>query len=81
MGVDAKKFLALKKKAERLQREVDESQGALKQCLRVLKEEYGCDSIEEAAALIKKKTKALKVLEAEEAEALASFEKKWEGKL
>ena len=46
------KLTKLKKKAEAAQREADKAQGALEQILSQLKEEFKCDSLEDAEYLL-----------------------------
>jgi hypothetical protein len=81
MASDLKDLLTLKRKVEDLKREADKASGAFEQNMKRLKDEHGCDTLEEAEKLLKKKKR-----EAEEAgtsfeTSLAEFNKKWEGKL
>ena len=75
------KLSKLKKQAESAQREADKAQGALEQILSQLKEDFDCETLEDAETLLdklgeKERTKA----EAFDT-ALAEFEEKYGDKL
>lgn len=67
----------LRKKVDALQRDSDRAQGVLDQTLKQLREEFGCDSIEEGEKLLKKLEKKEASARAAFEEALAEFEEKW----
>jgi len=52
MAVTVEEFQRIKKKVESLQQEVSEAKGVLQTHLAKLKEEFECDSVEEAEALL-----------------------------
>jgi hypothetical protein len=67
---DVSEYEKLKKKAERLRQEADRAAGARDAALKTLKDEFGCDSIEAAAAMLEK-------LKSEEARVAAEFEQEF----
>jgi len=81
MTVDLRRYEQLKQKVDQYQREADRAAGALAQLLERLKEEFGCDSIEEAEKLARKLKKERDKTEKEFAEALEEFETEWGGEL
>jgi len=68
---------SLSKRIETLKQEQAEARGAQKAVLKTLKEDFGISSVEEARALLKKKTVKLQKMETELEERLAAFEKKY----
>ena len=77
MTVDLQEFNKLKSQVERLQRTADKAQGALEQAMEILKEEFGCDSVEEAKDLAEKYRKEARVLKEKFEEAETEFTEKW----
>jgi hypothetical protein len=75
--MEADEFIRLKRKAESLQRQAAEAQGALKQLLAGLKERYGVDSLEAGAKLLKRKERLQKEAEERRDEALRTFREKY----
>jgi hypothetical protein len=69
---------ALKAKTEKLQREKDQAEGALKQSLRRLKEEFDCDSVEETQKLLCKLEGDEEAAQRNFDKAFAKFEKEWD---
>lgn len=57
------KAAKLKKHLQRIEQEQSRAQGALDHILQTLKSEFGCDSVEEAEALLKDKQQQAKKLE------------------
>jgi CTP-dependent riboflavin kinase len=47
-------FTALQRKVEKLKKEKDKAEGAYEECLRRLKDEFGCDSLSDAESLLLK---------------------------
>lgn len=80
MAIDVAQYNVLKKKAADAKSEADRAEGALQAKMRQLKDEFGCDSISVAEALLVEKNKALEAAEAEYGQKLAEFQEKW-GKL
>lgn len=76
-----KKYLALKKRVETLQREADEAQGAYKQVLKDLRDNHGCESIEEAERKAKRLLKEIADLEAQFEASLTKLQTDWGDKL
>jgi hypothetical protein len=66
--VDPKKYLALKNKVSQLEKEVEQSKGALKAIKTQLKKDFGCQTIQAGQTLLRK-------LEKQEREATIKFEK------
>ncbi len=77
MTLSMEEFNALKSKVESLQRKADKAEGALEQTMAILKEEYSCDSIEEAAELAEKFREEADTLEARFEKAESTFDDKW----
>jgi len=71
----------LKSKVERLARERDKAAGALEQSLRLLKEQFGYSSVEEAEKGLKRLSVQVKDASESFQAAMEAFQKKWEGKL
>lgn len=70
-------YQALRSKAERLRREAEKAEGSLETLKKRLKEEYGLDTLEAAAAKIKELTETVKKAEETYTEKLAAFEEEW----
>jgi hypothetical protein len=60
---DIKRFIELKEKVARLERESERASGALGQLMQQLKEEFDCESVEEAKRLEKKLCREQNTLE------------------
>lgn len=71
------KFQELKEKVETKRREAERAEGALEVSMKRLKEEFECDTIEEAKALFKKQKKELERDEKEFKKKLKEYEDKW----
>ena len=67
----------LKGKVESLQREADKAAGQFEACKKRLKDEFGCDSLKEAEALLEKMTRETQGLEKEVEQALEKFKKEY----
>lgn len=70
-------YTRLRSEAARLGREADRAAGALGQLLTRLREEFGCDSLEEGRALLTELEGESAGLETEYTEASARFEAEW----
>lgn len=81
MTIGMKEFNELKAQAENCQRKADKAQGALDQTMKVLKDDYGCDNIEEAKELVKKETRETNKLKSKFEMIHKEFMDKWEEKL
>jgi predicted nucleic acid-binding Zn-ribbon protein len=77
MPVDLRKFERLKKEVESARQQKDRAEGALQQAMKQLKDEMGCDSLDEARELEKKLSKQVKKAETDFESELESFEEKW----
>ncbi len=77
MAIDLKEFQQLKSNVERLQREADKAEGAYAEQMRRLKDEYDCETIEQAEKLQAKLEKELEVAEQKYQKAADKFEKDW----
>ena len=80
MAINVDEYKALKKKAADAKTEADRAEGALQAKMKQLRDEFGCDSLAAAEALLAEKHKLLTAAEADYAEKLAAFQEKW-GKL
>ena len=70
-------YQLLKSKAERLRRDAEKAEGSLETLKKRLKEEFGLDTLEAAAAKIKELTEVVAKAEITYAEKLAAFEEEW----
>ena len=77
MTIDVERYQKLKDNVDRLQREADRAEGALDQLMVKLKEDYGCDTIEEAETKAAKLGKAATKAEVLFETAFAKFRVKW----
>lgn len=77
MSTDLKHITKLKEQVESLQREADRSEGALEGVMSRLKDEFGCETIEDAEALLKEMKKKLRGTEERLDAEVEGFEKKW----
>ena len=80
MAINVEQYKALKDKAARAKTEADRAEGALQAKMKQLKDEFGCDTLEEAETLLAEKNKALAQSEADYERELFAFQEKW-GKL
>ncbi len=74
---DIKKLAKLKEIVAELQSNADKAQGALDRVLWQLKNEYDCDSVDDAVAILKKLRDKEEAAEKAFDEAMRKFEKKW----
>jgi predicted nucleic acid-binding Zn-ribbon protein len=74
---DPKKYLDLKERVEKAQQRAAKAEGALGQVLKQLKEEFKCNSLEEAETLLKRMQKKEKEAQQELDKAMEEFETKW----
>ena len=78
---DLKRYNELKEKVEDIQKKADRAQGNLDQIMKQLKNDFDCDDLEEAKAILDKLEKELEETESEFDEAISEFEEKWGDKL
>jgi len=78
---DLKRYNELKEKVEDTQKKADRAQGNLDQIMKQLKNDFDCDDLEEAKAILDKLEKELEETESEFDEAISEFEEKWGDKL
>lgn len=81
MPLDLARFNRLKESADDAKRETAQAEGALRQLMRQLKDEFDCDSLEEAEEKAAKAERDAAKAEKKYETALTEFEKKWGGKL
>ncbi len=74
---DLKKLTKIKDQVTDLKRSADRAQGAFDRILKQLKDDYDCDSLEEAKDKLSKRRKELKVVEHDFDVAMRKFEKRW----
>jgi hypothetical protein len=79
--IDLKEFNRLKTEIEKLRTKADKAEGALEQTMKTLKEDYDCDTIEEAQDLAKSKRKKEEKLKAKFQNTHDEFVGKWGEKL
>lgn len=75
--MDPDKFIALKKRVEKLRTEKDKAQGALDQLKRELLDKYGCSTVAEAKQLLAKLERETNEAEKEFQESYRNFEKEF----
>ena len=73
----AERLARIKKRAAAARRERDEARGALRECLRRLRREHGCRTIEEAEALAKNLGRDAAEAERRFERAVERFERRW----
>lgn len=78
MGMSIEDFNALRDQVSKLQSQVDRAEGALQQTMETLKEEFGCETIEEAEKLAEQMRKETEALESKFEKAKEAFDAKWE---
>lgn len=78
---DLERLTELKAKLGKLQQQRDKSQGVLDRVLSELQEEFACDSLEAAEALLKTVEGKRDEAEGKFKKAMRMFEKRWKGKL
>jgi predicted nucleic acid-binding Zn-ribbon protein len=81
MTIDINEFNHLRQKVQKLQRDADKAEGALNEQLKHLKEEFDCDSIEEAEAYLVELEKKVAAAEKIYRKELKEFRKQWGDKL
>lgn len=77
MGIDLERYEELKSEVETAQASVSKAEGALESHMSSLKEDFDCDSLDEAEELLEKFRKEAKTAETDYKEKLAEFEDKW----
>ena len=75
--MDVQEFQRIKSKVETARREFDKAQGVLSEHLRRLKNDFGCDTLEDAESKLKSLEKKLKSKTSIYEESLATFKDKW----
>jgi hypothetical protein len=75
--MNVSRYEELKSEVDRLQRDIDRTEGVHQERLNQLKSEYGCDTLEEAKALLEKKQIKAKQAERKYEDALNRFEEEW----
>ena len=81
MTTSLQRYQKLTSVVDRLQRELDRAEGAYGQLMSRMKEEHGCDTLEEAEKKAGTLERQSKKAEQEFETALDEFERKWEGGL
>ena len=71
------RYQKMKRKADELRREADRAEGALEQLMEKLKEDFDCDTLEEAEQLSKRLEKEAKEAEEQFDVAVEEFEEEW----
>ena len=79
--IDEAEYRALKKKAEDAKTERDKAQGQLDAAMATLRDEFGCDTIEEAQEKMKKLEAEATKTEAAYETAKSKFETDWNERL
>lgn len=72
------KYTELKEKVDKAKRERDRAAGALEQAEKQLKEQFDCNSLEEAEELLEAKQKDEARAEKKFEKAMTEFEEKWD---
>ena len=72
-----KEFQQIKDKAEQLNRQIAQNEGELKQLMKRLKQEFGCDNLEEAKAKLEQLKEQGQKLKARLDEKTEELEEKW----
>lgn len=75
--IDLEKYDRLKKKADKAKEDIARAEGALEQQLKKLKEEFDCETVEQAETLLVTLKKEEAAAESAYNEKMVEFEKKW----
>lgn len=81
MPIDLEQYRRLKSKADSAKADYDRAEGALSQLMLKLKEDFSCDSVDEAEELLKVKKKERDEAEEQYQTLLKKFEEKWGDRL
>lgn len=81
MTIDLEEYSALKRKAEKLRSQADRAQGALEHHMKRLRDEFDCNSIEEAEEALEELKKEEEKIAEKYGKALEKFKKEWGDKL
>jgi DNA repair ATPase RecN len=76
-----KQYNQIKRQVEEAQKKADQAEGALNQIMKQLKTEFGCKTLEEAEAKLRKLNQETKLSSKEFEKALIDFNEKWGVKL
>ena len=79
--IDLKEFQRLQDKVARLQREADKAEGALAEQMKRLKDDHGCESVEQAEKLLATLEKEQIAAEKQFTKAADKFEQRWKEEL
>lgn len=79
--IDIDQYRQLKRKVDEARSTYERANGALSQLMEKLKEDFNCESIDEANELLQKKIKMRDSAEKEFQQALDQFNTKWADKL
>lgn len=71
------KYLRLKEKVDTAQQEADQAEGAHKEVMNQIKDEFGCNSLNEAKRVLKQKRKQEGTSKAKFDDAFEQFEEDW----
>lgn len=77
MTIDIDEYQALKRKAEKSKSDVARAEGALEQQMKKLKDDFDCESIEDAEYLLDTLEKEEEKAEQQYEKELAIFNEKW----
>lgn len=77
MTITLDQYHTLRRRAERLRQKAAEADGALKEVLRQVKEQFGCSTLKEAKALLAELEAKERKLGARYAAEMAKFQSKW----
>ena len=79
--INIEEYQKLKKKSENAKADVARAEGALEQQMQKLKEEFDCETIEEAQKMLRNLEKQEKKAEEEYEKELTKFKEKWKDEL
>ena len=71
------KFLSLKKRVETAQQEADQAEGAEKEVMKQIKDEFGCNTLNDAKRMLKQKRKQESDSKSKFDDAFEKFEEDW----
>lgn len=72
------RYLSLKKRVEAAQQESDKAEGALGEVMNQIKDEFGCNTLNEAKRKLKQLRKQEEASKKDFDDALEKFEEKWQ---
>jgi len=81
MAIDLKRFERIKDDVEKKQREVNRAEGSLSTQMTRLKQDFKCETLEQAEELLEKIKTKMERVDKQFQEKMEEFDEEWSGKL